>query len=493
MSSPSPRPILALAVALAVAATGCDKPAAPAAPAAPTGDATFVMALSAGVAGQPLQVGHVWIHVRGAPDRGGTYDRWIEADPAGAGTYRLTLFRVPVGSYAVHGRAYAASRGVVDPTSAAAAPPEFATATDSIVRIDAGAAPGVTLLLQQTAAPASDQNVAPVVNALVASSLYLDSSGTPVDRLALSASASDANGTPITFAYSASYDPPLAAGAPGPFAPAGGTFPAGTLTSTWDPPSGYAGTVTVTLAVSDGFATSSVSIAVDVRPGNGRGTLALVASVNQWPDVRHLSVAQAQLSAGASTAVAVDAVDPDGDALSYEWRSDCGGSFLGGSQPAATFTAPAAAGTCRLSVVVRDARGGQNGASWVDVLVKAPPSTHAPDFVVVAQTPTAPVNDGFVHFYVLAEDPATHAALPQSALAPNDHGAGGAFTALGFVAGAGAYGWRWDPPAVCPSPNAIASTVPYQVTFVATKADPDPALVTTAEFTFNVTETCTVR
>jgi hypothetical protein len=481
-----------LVASLTLAAAGCKGGAPSDAAASSTGDASIVMAISAALTpGQPLAVGHVWIRVHGAPDRGGAYDRWIEADPVGS-TFRVSLFRVPVGTYAVHGRAYAASRGLVDPTSATEAPPEFATAAESSVRIDPGASPAVALVLQQTAAPASDQNSAPVVTALVASTLYLDSTATPVDRLTLSASASDANGTPFTYAFLASYDPPVP-GAPGLFAPAGGTFPAGTLSSTWDPPAGYAGTVTVTLAVSDGFATSSVGLRLDVRPGNGRGTVAVVASLNQWPDVRHVTVAQGELTPGASTAVAVDAVDPDGDPLSYAWSSDCGGTFLNGQLAAATFVAPASAATCRLSVAVGDGRGGVNAGSWVDVVVRAPPSAHAPDFVVVAQTPTSPANDGFVHFYVLAEDPASHAALPQSALAASDHGAGGVFTALGWVAGAGAYGWRWDPPATCPVPNPLAFTQPFQVSFVATKADPDPALVTTAEFTFNVPMSCTVR
>lgn len=498
MSPPSRRPrgTAILLASLALAAAGCSgaTTSADAAPPGATGDASFVMAIrSAGAAGQAIPVGHVWIHVRGTSDRGAAYDRWLEADPALGGTYRLTLFRVPAGSYAVHGRAYAASRGAVDPTSAAAAPPEFATAADSALRIDPGSSPGVSLVLQQTAAPASDQNSAPVVSALVASSLYLDSSATPVDRLTLSAAASDADGTPFSYAFLASYDPPLGGGAPGVFAPAGGLFPAGTLSAAWDPPAGYAGTVTLTLAVSDGHATSSVAVRVDVRPGNGRGTLGVVASVNQWPDVTQVSVAQAQLAPGASTVVSVAASDPDGDALSYAWHGDCGGTFLDGSLPVATFVAPPSAGTCRLSVVVSDARGGVNSGSWVDVVVKAPPSAHAPDFAVVAQTPTTPADDGYVHFYVLAEDPASGVALPGSALAPSDHGAGGTFTALGLVAGAGAYGWRWDPPAVCPSPNPVSFTQPFQVTFVATKAAADPALVTTAEFTFNVPMRCTAR
>lgn len=497
-SSSSPRPPrpaaawLGLLVAL-VAATGCGG-AAPSTPAAsPTGDASFVMAVrSAGAAGLPIAVGHVWIRIYGTPDRGGAYDRWIEADPAVGGAYRVSLFRVPVGSYAVHGRAYASSRGVVNPASPAEAPPEFATAADSAVRIDAGAAPGVSLLLQQTAAPASDRNIAPVVTALVASSLYLDSSASPPDRLNLTAAASDANGTPFTFALLAAYDPPLAGGAPA-FTPAAGPFPAGPLSASWDPPAGYAGTVTITLAVSDGYATSSVAVAVDVRPGNGRGTLGVVALVNQWPDVRHVTVAQAQLAPGASTAVAVDAVDPDGDPLSYEWRSDCGGSFLNGSLAAATFVAPTTAGTCRVAVTVRDGRGGVNDGSWVDLVVKPPPSAHAPDFTVLAQTPSNPSNGQDVFFYVLAENPATHALLAPEALAASDHGAGGTFTPLGYVQRPGAYGWRWTPPAVCPTPNPAAFSVPFQVTFVATQPDPDPALVTTAQFTFNVAMDCLVR
>jgi hypothetical protein len=486
--------LVVLALALAVALAGCRGSGSAADPASATGDASFVMAVtSGGLAGQPLPVGHVFIRVHGAPDRGGTYDRWIEADPGAGGTFRVTLFRVPAGTYAVHGRGYAAGRGTVDPANPAEAPPEFATALDAPLRIDPGAAPGVSLVLQQTVAPTSDQNVAPVVTALVASALYLDSSSTPADRLALSAAATDANGTAMTFALTARYDPPVGPGAPGLFTPAGGTFPASGLAATWDPPGGYAGTVTISLAVSDGFATSSVSLRVDVRPGNGRGTLGVVASLNQWPDVRHVTVTQAQLTPGTSTPVAVDAIDPDGDPLSYEWRNDCGGSFLDGNLAAAIFTAPASAGTCRLSAVVRDGRGGVNDTSWVDVLVKAPPSTHAPDFAVVAQTPTAPVNDGHVQFYVLAEDPATGAPLPQDALAPSDHGAGGTFTALGFLAGAGAYGWRWDPPLACPNPNPVATTLRYQVTFLATLANADPALVTSAEFTFNVGMGCGVR
>ncbi|WNG43205.1 hypothetical protein F0U60_03155 [Archangium minus] len=145
-------------------------------------------------------------------------------------------------------------------------------------------------------------------------------------------------------------------------------LPAGTHTLTaqgygTDPSQGVvasgSGTVTVTPNT-----TTTVTLRIhDQTPKQGQQDIA--------PIIRSVSATKADLVVNEAITVTVDAVDLDGDALSYTWSSDCASSTFGSPTAATTTWSSGAAASCTLQVNVSSRA--QNVHESVAVLVYSAP------------------------------------------------------------------------------------------------------------------------
>ena len=116
-------------------------------------------------------------------------------------------------------------------------------------------------------------------------------------------------------------------------------------------------------------------IIVKVSDGNGQevsDSIAVSVRVNHPPIVTALTVDPNPVRLSSSCQLKCIASDSDGDDLSYEWSSE--GGDISGEGSEVTWTAPGAAGTYIVAVVVADGLGGESSSSLsVNVGVNHPP------------------------------------------------------------------------------------------------------------------------
>ncbi|MBC7186752.1 MAG: Ig-like domain-containing protein [Calditrichaeota bacterium] len=95
---------------------------------------------------------------------------------------------------------------------------------------------------------------------------------------------------------------------------------------------------------------------------------------NRPPVIVRVYALDNDLYPGDTTTVIVEAEDPDGDLLSYQWNTT-GGAFVGSAQGArALWQAPTQPGSYQLTVTVRDENGAQvTGSLTVVVASEEPP------------------------------------------------------------------------------------------------------------------------
>lgn len=450
----------------------------PSAPAQSRGDLEFLVSVRQAVTAPA--VAEVWIHLTGTTAKGAVYDAWAQAKPGTLG-YQVAITNIPAGSYQVSGKAFAAAK--VKPQTTAG---DFESVVAVPVTVASKSAQTVTLVLQQNVAlwpPTTFTDAAPVIDSLLASTQTLDS-GDAAASLSLAASASDRDGLAdlASFAWSATYAPPLGAGvSPGVF-----STPAA-LATTWRPPAGYEGDVTFVFGATDRKGLrASLAIAVNVSPRNGFGSLVVIVGLNNFPDVNRIAASNAQLAPGAHAQVSVDAADADGDPLSYRWSDGCGGAFADPSAATTDWQAPPAAASCALTVAVEDltravppaARGGRNVAT-LTVSVRDVVPAFGPTFGTAVQTPSGSLPPGTrVVFLVDVFEPTLDPAvtLPVAALDWSD-GQGGPFTPL--VAGLPTM-VEWTVPACA----ALAPPYVVEVTATATGS------ASQAAFPFPVAVSC---
>jgi len=183
-------------------------------------------------------------------------------------------------------------------------------------------------------------NQPPVINTLTVSPEDVGPGGTAT----VTCSASDPDGDPLTYEWTAS----------------DGTITGWGASVTWTAPS-PAGTYTITCVVRDGrggTATQSVPVSVSVVP-------------NHPPVINSLTVSPQNVGPGDTATVTCSASDPDGDPLTYEWTASDG--TITGSDASVTWTAPPATGTYVVTCTVDDGRGGTATQSVpVGVMIQAP-------------------------------------------------------------------------------------------------------------------------
>jgi serine protease AprX len=126
-----------------------------------------------------------------------------------------------------------------------------------------------------------------------------------------------------------------------------GSYPEYSYTAPMDP-----GTYTIRLTASDPDGASAFSEAtVDVREGEP----------NRPPSIRDMYSIPAEIKVGMNARIIVEASDPDGDDIEYEWTASSG--TITGSGNEIELKAPDLVGTVTVEVVVRDPFGGEDSES----------------------------------------------------------------------------------------------------------------------------------
>ncbi|MCP3168373.1 Kelch repeat-containing protein [Myxococcus qinghaiensis] len=262
------------------------------------------------------------------------------------------------------------------------------------VTIVAGATAVVAITLQSLSTGTPFDNTVPCIDSLVASSSVV----LPGGDIVLRATAHDKDATDtISYAWSGT----------------GGVFTTtGTSTTTWTAPQ-VSGEFALTLTVTDSRG-AATSLRIDVRTmstdgGPNSGGANVSVAFNMAPTVRGITVTRSPVPVGQSTTVTVDAVDADGDALTYQWSTVCAGAWTQATSLSASFTPSAVpsgdpCGNCALNVTVADAKGGR-GQGTLRVCVGPGTGPSVPPRIVLAnQSSNTVAGGGTVTLRVLAED-----------------------------------------------------------------------------------------
>jgi hypothetical protein len=232
------------------------------------------------------------------------------------------------------------------------------------------------------------KNAAPVIDAVTISS----TSVAPGALVTLAVAAHDPDaGDTLTYAWATTA--------------ADGFADTSAANTTWTAPT-VEGTYDVTITVQDNHSAKASTMAkVKVAAVNGRGSAAVGVTFNSAPVVSSVATTPGWLVKGVATAVVVQASDPDGNPLSYNWTSACAGTF-GGNTSTTTFTLADSeiATACTLTVAVGDGTGFVTTGE-VTVPTGQPAFNAAPDIVASLQSATSANAGDVVTFSVEASDP----------------------------------------------------------------------------------------
>jgi len=208
-------------------------------------------------------------------------------------------------------------------------------------------APAVLLLASSCTTVANHQ---PIITSLEAEADWT----TPLDTLQVTCTASDPDGDELSYNWLAS----------------GGEINGEGTTVTWTAPDS-AGSYNVTVTVTDG------------RGGEVTKQVTITARANSPPTINSLVADADWTTPSGSLQVTCNALDPDGDELSYEWSTT--GGDISGAGAAVNWTAPEEFGTYNITVVVTDGHGMES--TWpsvsLSVATGTPPTIE--DLIVTAE------------------------------------------------------------------------------------------------------------
>lgn len=255
------------------------------------------------------------------------------------------------------------------------------------VTISQNATTAVFILLQQKTAPSPFRNSAPRISSLVANSTQV----APGQTTTLSATATDADGDTLSYAWTAT---------------AGTLANATTVGPTWTAPT-TEGPQTLSVSVTDGKGgQAGFSLVINVLTATSKASV--TTNFNTWPVVSQVSVTKGQLLPNETTGLDVTAVDADSDTLTYTWSDDCGGTFSSTTAKSPTWKAPASqpdSGSCTVSVAPNDGRGGSTQGS-LSITIGLPTAPNAsPVIDGTFQSADTVVAGGTVSVLVVAHDP----------------------------------------------------------------------------------------
>ena len=251
------------------------------------------------------------------------------------------------------------------------------------VAITAGQTALVVLELTPTMPPPSFGNHAPHIDSLYLSAQTI----APGDTIQIAATASDLDGDPLTFAWTGN-----------------GAFgsPATGATSWTAPPAD--GAYPLTITVTDPYgALDAVTVTIQVAEANAHGAADINATFNSFPQVADVTLSTGHLQIGQPATATATAFDADGDALTYAWSDDCGGTWTGaGAAAQITLPAGSTATSCTLRVDVDDGHGGANFGTLVVAVGGDPTTTFAPVFDTTFESTSVAANAGQVVLRVTA-------------------------------------------------------------------------------------------
>ena len=261
------------------------------------------------------------------------------------------------------------------------------------VTITAGQTASVTIGGQETNPAPGTGNASPVIDALVASSIVV----APGATVNLSVNAHDPDtGDVLTYLWTATN---------------GGFDQVDTSSTNWTP-SDADGTYRITVRVMDDHqAQTTTYVDLTVLSASESDSPATISvSLNNWPVVSEVTSTQGRIDVNETTKLDCTATDADGDTLTYAWstNSGCAGTFDAATVKSPTFTLGntlPANGTCELTVVASDGRGG-TGTGSLTITASPPPVVIVPPQVVsFSQSTQSAVAGQTVTLWVLASDP----------------------------------------------------------------------------------------
>lgn len=94
-----------------------------------------------------------------------------------------------------------------------------------------------------------------------------------------------------------------------------------------------------------------------------------IGPTKKLPQVEFVVAAPATVPIGGTSTVTVAASSPEGHDLAYQWSDTCGGSFADATASSTTWTAPAVAGDCLLSMMVSDGTNATSVTVYITIKV----------------------------------------------------------------------------------------------------------------------------
>jgi hypothetical protein len=236
------------------------------------------------------------------------------------------------------------------------------------VTINPGQTATVSIVLFEMSPAPSFANTAPIIDALELSAVQTGPGGAV--QVHVRAHDPDASDT-LTYAWTAS---------------CGTLADANAAQTVWTAPQS-SGNCDVMVTVSDGHGANVHANAVLTVTASSRGGAAINATPDLSPTIQSMTCIPTPLVAGQAVTLNVDAVDPDGQTLTYAWSSDCTGTFDNTSvqNPAFVLSADPSAGTCRFSVEVTDSLGAKS-VGILNQATRAAAVDQAPVIAVASQS-----------------------------------------------------------------------------------------------------------
>lgn len=110
--------------------------------------------------------------------------------------------------------------------------------------------------------------------------------------------------------------------------------------------------------------TGNYEVTVTVADSNGNSasqSVEILVQDNQPPQIKSMNAEPAAIYAGEKSGITCDAVDPEGQAMTYIWRAD--GGTISGSGTSVSWQSPDSDGEYTITVTVTDAKGAETVGS----------------------------------------------------------------------------------------------------------------------------------
>jgi len=168
-------------------------------------------------------------------------------------------------------------------------------------------------------------------------------------------------------------------------------------------PGAYQLTITV---IDQEFLIDHFTITIEVDEKYGSGNLGVDLGTNNYPEIFSLLADPTRIDKGESTQLQVNAMDSDGDTLTYSWASSLAGTFDDPTIPNPVFTVDPGVeyGICTITVEVSD--GGLVSRGSIVINVSDDPNVNAAPVIKSAFQATVSIApSGEVFLSVKAQDP----------------------------------------------------------------------------------------